>query len=222
MFGRLLSVIGLSARKKNPKYEQFLIIRSSCFISYVEMIYFPLFSFRNLTLFVISMRKLSKCNLILAFSLSLSIRTSLCPSPFLFYLRTVYYDIVRYSWNVVFWMDVNGEQIEKKNKGSKSRWNFLFALSLTRAIQTNCVISIFIWQGNRKEVKLKNVGCYFARQWIRNFYDSNDWKPRIRTDINHGLSLYETKNNRILIELKTNLLKDVYIIRAKDRKVIEK
>lgn len=37
-----------------------------------------------------------------------------------------------------------------------------------------------------------------------------------------GLSLYETKNNRILIELKTNLLKDVYIIRAKDRKVIEK
>lgn len=169
------------------------------------------------------MRKLSKCNLILAFlSLSLSIKTSLCPSPFLFYLRTVYYDIVRYSWNVVFWMDVNGEQIEKKNKESKSRWNFLFALSLTRAIQTNCVISIFIWQGNRKEVKLKNVGCYFARQWIRNFYDSNDWKPRIRTDINHGLSLYETKNNRILIELKTNLLKDVYIIRAKDRKVIEK
>lgn len=72
MFGRLLSVIGLSARKKDPKYEQFLIIRSSCFISYVEMIYFPLFSFRNLTLFVISMRKLSKCNLILAFSLSLS------------------------------------------------------------------------------------------------------------------------------------------------------
>lgn len=70
-------------------------------------------------------------------------------------------------------MDVNGEQIEKKNKESKSRWNFLFALSLTRAIQTNCVISIFIWQGNRKEVKLKNVG-YFARQWIRNFYDSND------------------------------------------------
>lgn len=95
MFGRLLSVIGLSARKKDPKYEQFLIIRSSCFISYVEMIYFPLFSFRNLTLFVISMRKLSKCNLILAFSLSLSIRTSLCPSPFLFYLRTVYYDIVK-------------------------------------------------------------------------------------------------------------------------------
>lgn len=37
-----------------------------------------------------------------------------------------------------------------------------------------------------------------------------------------GLSLYETKNNRILIELKTNLLKDVYIIRAKDRKMIEK
>lgn len=165
MFGRLLSVIGLSARKKDPKYEQFLIIRSSCFISYVEMIYFSLFSFRNLSLFVISMRKLSKCNLILAFSLSLSIRTFLCPSPFLFYLRTVYYDIVRYSWNVVFWMDVNGEQIEKKNKESKSRWNFLFALSLTRAIQTNCVISIFIWQGNRKEVKLKNVGCYFARQW---------------------------------------------------------
>lgn len=55
-----------------------------------------------------------------------------------------------------------------------------------------------------------------------NFYDSNDWKSRIRTDINHGLSLYETKNNRMLIELKTNLLKDVYIIRAKDRKVIEK
>ena len=89
MFGRLLSVIGLSARKKDPKYEQFLIIRSSCFISYVEMIYFPLFSFRNLTLFVISMRKLSKCNLILAFSLSLHFNSSFSLSPFVLFADSV-------------------------------------------------------------------------------------------------------------------------------------
>lgn len=39
-----------------------------------------------------------------------------------------YNDIVRCSWNVVFWMDVNGEQIErekkKKTKGSNRDGTF--------------------------------------------------------------------------------------------------